>query len=131
MPSKNASTLPMLVIDRAWTAMWTFSSRRRICMQHNRTFCSFRPPGCLTPSPFTAAERAVKGDGVKQPGGLKLQKVLLCCIQILLREENVHIAVHALSITSIGKVEAFLLGVEQQFLRLEFFVENGAAGQRV
>src|SRR5437870_12218790 len=79
----------------------------------------------------TAAERAVKGDGVKQPGGLKLQKVLLCCIQILLREENVHIAVDALSITSIGKVEAFLLGVEQQFLRLEFFVENGAAGQRV
>src|ERR1051326_1813185 len=49
----------MLVIDRAWTAMWTFSSRRRICMRHNRTFCSSRPPGCLTPSPFTARSAAV------------------------------------------------------------------------
>ena len=79
----------------------------------------------------TTAERAVKADGVEQAGGLELQKVLLGCIQIPLREQNVHVAVHALSITSIGKVEAFLLGVQQQFLRFELFVENGADGQRV
>src|SRR5438552_10447638 len=51
----------------------------------------------------TAAERAVKADRVDQPSGLELQKVLLCNVQIPLREENVHVAVHALSITSIRK----------------------------
>src|SRR5256885_4046827 len=79
----------------------------------------------------TAAERAVKCDSVEQAGGLELQKILLCGVKIPLREENVHVVIHALSITSIGEVETLLLGVQQKFLRLEFFVENGADGQRV
>ena len=56
-----------------------------------------------------AAQRAVKCDGVEQTGGLELQKILLCGVKILLREENVHIAVHALPIARVSEVEAFLL----------------------
>ena len=48
-----------------------------------------------------------------------------------MREENIKVAVHTLSITRVGDVEALLPGAEQSFLRLKFFIENGTNGQRI
>ena len=60
-----------------------------------------------------------------------MQKILLRGVEILLREENVHVAVHALPITRVGDVEALLLGAQQKFLRFKFFIENSTDRQRI
>src|SRR5881394_3691249 len=79
----------------------------------------------------TAAQRTVKGDCIEQTGGLELQKILLRGVKILLRQQNIHIAVHALSIARAGDVETFLLGAQQDFLRFKLFIENRTDGQRI
>src|SRR2546421_2806575 len=77
-------------------------------------------PGCLRRGTYSllaqralrfpaAAQRAVKCHGVEQAGGLDLQEILLCGVKILLREENVHIVVNALTIARVSEVETFLL----------------------
>ena len=53
----------------------------------------------------SATQRAVEGDGVEQTRHLKLQKILLRGVKVLLREENIHVAVHALPIPRLGEVE--------------------------
>ena len=48
-----------------------------------------------------------------------------------MREENIHIVVNALAIPRVGQIKTLLLRVQQQFLRFQFFIEDGPDGQRV
>ena len=50
----------------------------------------------------TASEGAVEGDGVQQAGTLELQEVLLGGVEVLLGEEDVEVAVHALLVARAG-----------------------------
>lgn len=79
----------------------------------------------------TPPQGAVKRDGIQQPRGLELHKILLRRVKVTLREEHIDVAVDALTVAGGGKVEAFLFGIQKNFLGFDFFVQDRANGQCV